>query len=157
MVRMDQKSSSAHSYFKLNSILGSPDMMLLPCSSSSGTSSAAAATIDQKQTSSIMPPIQVVMYVSDGNVHANILCINLYGFHWKTYLSYGSSKEARKACINVNAIVKERVNFNNAKSVCFLKVVITKEEEMMGGGIRHIRKKKPTQFKIYWTLHYYHN
>lgn len=105
--RMSPTNSSADSYFKLNSLLGSPDLLVMPVTAKTPT------------------PIRVNLYVSRGTVHATISTHCTYGIFRKADVKpadmhKGSTKG--RAWIDVHAIVDERVNFTNGASVRALRV-----------------------------------
>mmetsp|Transcript_105 Transcript_105/g.153 ORF Transcript_105/g.153 Transcript_105/m.153 type:complete len:262 (+) Transcript_105:61-846(+) len=110
-MRMARSGSGADSYFKLNSIMGSPDLILMP------------RQPEGNQT--LPPPILVDLYVAGGQIHAIISCTNMYGLFRKadiTGIKTGSNAGGDNAAwINVDAVVEERVNFGNGDSVRFLK------------------------------------
>lgn len=86
IVRLARTTSSADSYFQLNALLGSPDLVL------------------QARTAST-PATQLMMYESDGAIHASLTTYHPYGLFRRCDVTSG------KAWIPLQAANHERVNF----------------------------------------------
>eukprot|EP00521_Asterionellopsis_glacialis_P014857 CAMPEP_0195303112 /NCGR_PEP_ID=MMETSP0707-20130614/32257_1 /TAXON_ID=33640 /ORGANISM="Asterionellopsis glacialis, Strain CCMP134" /LENGTH=237 /DNA_ID=CAMNT_0040366563 /DNA_START=66 /DNA_END=779 /DNA_ORIENTATION=- len=105
--RMSPSNASADSYFKLNSLLGSPDLLVMPVTAKTPT------------------PIRVNLYVSRGTVHATISSYCTYGIFRKADVKPADMHKGTtkgRAWIDVHSIVDERVNFTNGESVRALRV-----------------------------------
>jgi len=138
MSRMARSGSGADSYFKLNSLLGSPDLMIMPR--------------NREGSKSMPPPITLDVYVSGGNIHADISCTNMYGLYRKADLKgINASREdgENPAWINVDAIVEEKINFGNGQSVRFLKVKFPKPTPLTTRDSRRKRGNKYLLAKSY--------
>lgn len=92
IVRLARTTSSADSYFHLNALLGSQDLVL-----------------QARQAST--PPTHLTMYESDGTVHAVLTTYHAYGLFRRCDVTSG------KAWIPLEAAIHERVNFRTGD--CF--------------------------------------
>jgi len=86
IVRLARTTSSADSYFHLNALLGSQELVL-------------------KQITAPTPPTQLMMYESDGAIHVVLTTYHPYGLFRKCDVTSG------KAWIPLHAAIHERVNF----------------------------------------------
>lgn len=86
IVRLARTTSSADSYFHLNALLGSQDLLL---------KSRTAAT----------PPTNLMMYETNGAIHAVLTTYHPYGLFRKCDVTSG------KAWIPLQGTIHERVNF----------------------------------------------
>lgn len=116
--RLDRSAGSADSYFRLNAMLGSPDLMVLPVKKVSGGKSLGGNTLPD--------PIELEVFVEGGSVHANVSIKNSYGLYRKTDVKKvdegGAVVPKKKPWIVLGAYVEERVNFTNGESVRYLRV-----------------------------------
>jgi len=106
IVRMARTTSSADSYFKLNSLLGSPDLMLMPT-----------------QGKSI--PLNLNLYSSMGHIHATISTVNCFGLFRKADLKpaeLGKGPMTGRPWISIQATIDERVNLSTKEGVRHMKV-----------------------------------
>lgn len=107
--RMSRSMASSDAYFKLNPLLGSSDLMVMPT--------------EEKDTI----PILMTLYVSSGDVHATIETTNTYGLYRKADVKpkdrYKGSIGGR-AWIKVHGVVYERVNLTSGDSVRSLRVKV---------------------------------
>lgn len=97
LLRMARTTFSADAYFKLNAIMGSSDLMLMP--------------ITQKTAL----PIKVSLYVSAGNIHASLSSTNAYGLFRKADVKpadIGKGTLGGRPWISLQGIVEERVNLS---------------------------------------------
>ena len=92
IVRLARTTSSADSYFHLNALLGSQDLVL-----------------QARQAST--PPTHLTMYESDGTIHAVLTTYHAYGLFRRCDVTSG------KAWIPLEAAIHERVNFRTGD--CF--------------------------------------
>lgn len=92
IVRLARTTSSADSYFHLNALLGSQDLVLQARSAST-------------------PPTHLTMYESDGTIHAVLTIYHPYGLFRRCDVTSG------KAWIPMQAAIHERVNFRTGD--CF--------------------------------------
>ena len=106
IVRMARTTSSADSYFKLNSLLGSPDLMLMPTQGKS-------------------VPLNLTLYSSMGHIHGTISTVNFYGLFRKADLKppeLGKGPMTGRPWITIQATIDERVNLSTKEGVRHLKV-----------------------------------
>jgi hypothetical protein len=106
VVRMSRTASSADAYFKLNSLLGSPELMLMP-------------------TKNHQEPIQVNLYVSHNCVHATVSATYSFGLFRKADIKPAElvkGSMSGKPWISVQATVNERVNLSTSDAVRTLSV-----------------------------------
>lgn len=123
--RISQKNTGADSYFKLNSIMGSAELMLMPMKSNDnargGAAAAAAATY----------PIEIELFAEGGNIHANITSAECYGLFRKSDVKgfHPASPRAadNKPWVTIEARIRERVNFSNGRSVRSLMAKVVKD------------------------------
>lgn len=100
VTRMAPSTSSADPYFRLNSLLGSPDLLVMPLSTENETT-----------------PIDLNIYESEGFVHMRMTETFRFGLFRK------SDVKSSRPWVVVNAIVTERANFGNSSSSRFLSLV----------------------------------
>ncbi len=112
IIRMAPTSSSADAHFKLNSLLGSPDLMLMPCQPHLH-GPVANGTTAPKALQEQMPPIQLQVFASGGQIHATILTAHGFGLFRKVDVK----PDGGRPWIYLQALTRERVNFNNRASV----------------------------------------
>lgn len=86
IVRLARTTSSADSYFQLNALLGSQDLVLQPRSAST-------------------PATTLMMYEADGSIHINLTTYHPYGLFRRCDIT------SNKAWIPLQAAIHERVNF----------------------------------------------
>ena len=86
IVRLARTTSSADSYFHLNALLGSQELVM-------------------KQIHAPTPPTRLMMYETDGAVHVALTTYHPYGLFRKCDVTSG------KAWIPLQAAIHERVNF----------------------------------------------
>ena len=120
IVRMAKTTSSADAYFRLNSLLGSSDLLVMPLPStpSSGANipSKALSHTLSKEAPTVAPPIELNLYVAHGEIHITLSATYEFGMFRKTDV-----KPARP-WITIQALVTERTNFSNDQSVRHLNV-----------------------------------
>lgn len=106
VTRMGRSASSADAYFKLNSLMGSADVMLLPKNDTF--------------------PIKVNLYASAGEVHATVHNTNAYGMYRKADVKPADIKKGvvgnSRPWIALQATVDERANLSTGNAVRILKV-----------------------------------
>jgi len=115
LMRMARSTSASDAHFRLNAIMGSPDLMLLP-TTRSGSSGGA--------------PVRANVYVSGGMVHATITTTHSYGLYRKSDVRPseirigrgGTMQHASRPWIALQACVDERVNFTTRDSVRHVRV-----------------------------------
>lgn len=106
IVRMARTVSAADSYFKLNSLLGSADLMLMP-------------------TQAKVVPINLNLYSSMGTIHATISTVNFYGLFRKADIKpadLGKGSMSGRPWISIQATIDERVNLSTKEGVRHMKV-----------------------------------
>ena len=86
IVRLARTTSSADSYFHLNALLGSQELVM-------------------KQMNAPTPPTQLMMYETNGAIHVVLTTYHPYGLFRKCDVTSG------KAWIPLQAAIHERVNF----------------------------------------------
>ena len=115
LTRMARTTFSADAYFKLNAVMGSSDLMLLPV------------------TAKTSLPIRMNLYVSAGEIHASMSSTNAYGLFRKADVKPGDilgnkgggSGGGGRPWISLQGVVEERVNIST------------------GAGVRNVRVKLP--------------
>eukprot|EP00562_Extubocellulus_spinifer_P031240 CAMPEP_0178710504 /NCGR_PEP_ID=MMETSP0699-20121125/17816_1 /TAXON_ID=265572 /ORGANISM="Extubocellulus spinifer, Strain CCMP396" /LENGTH=207 /DNA_ID=CAMNT_0020359057 /DNA_START=39 /DNA_END=662 /DNA_ORIENTATION=- len=121
--RISQKHTGSDSYFKLNSIMGSADLLLMAIKKSSFSDSS----------SKMVPacPIEIDLFVEGGNVHANIDTTECYGLFRKADVQTFNPASPRaahnKPWIIVAATIHEMVSFSNGESVRSLKTKVVQD------------------------------
>lgn len=109
VARMARSTSSADSFFKLNSMVGSSDLMLLPTT--------------QKQ----LFPIKLNIYVSSGEVHTNLSTTNAFGLFRKSDVRPADlmgGPVSSRPWIVLHATVDERANLSTNKAVRQARVLL---------------------------------
>jgi hypothetical protein len=109
VAKMARSTSSADSFFKLNSMIGSPDLMLLPTT--------------QKQAF----PIKLNVYVSAGEVHTNLSTTNAFGLFRKSDVRPADlmgGPVSSRPWIVIHATVDERANVSTNKTVRQARVLL---------------------------------
>ena len=97
IAKMAPSTASADPYFHLNSLLGSPDLLVMPLS-----------------TENQITPIQLTIFESGGHVHMRMVETFRFGLFRK------SDVKSLRPWIIVEAVVTERCNLSKAKSSRFL-------------------------------------
>jgi hypothetical protein len=110
IIRLAPTTSSADSYFHLNALLGTGDLLLQP---------VGAEHPHLKTILSTRPAADLTLYESAGNVHTCLVSHHAYGLYRKSDLSAGA---ASKPWIGVLATVHERMNLSTGASVRQIKV-----------------------------------
>jgi hypothetical protein len=111
IIRLAPTTSSADSYFHLNSLLGTGDLLLQP----------VTAPLHLKAILGNRPASDLTLYESAGYVHATLVSNHAYGLFRKSDLSAGQGAAA-KPWIKVSAVVHERMNMTTGASVRQIKV-----------------------------------
>jgi hypothetical protein len=101
ITRMAPSTSSADPYFRLNSLLGSPDLLVMPLS-----------------TENQVTPIDLSIYEAGGCLHMRMTETFQFGLFRK------SDVKSLRPWIVVDAVVTERANFGNDTSTRFLSLVV---------------------------------
>jgi hypothetical protein len=101
ITRMAPSTSSADPYFRLNSLLGSPDLLVMPL-------------LAENQVT----PIDLNIYESGGCLHMRLTETFQFGLFRK------SDVKSLRPWIVVDAVVTERANFGNDKCTRFLSLVV---------------------------------
>jgi hypothetical protein len=102
VTRMARSTSSADSFFKLNSLVGSPDLMLMPTT--------------QKQSFAI----KLNLYVSAGEIHTNLSTTNAFGLFRKSDVKPADlmgGPVSSRPWIVLHATVDERANISTNRTV----------------------------------------
>jgi hypothetical protein len=123
VLRMARTTSSADPYFRLNSLMGSSELLLMPLSSSAsqiGAPPAAAGSSSNSNNDAVQAvvntPIYLNLYVADGQVHMTLSESYDFGLFRKSDVKSG------KPWISIHGLVNERSNFSNNQSVRSLNV-----------------------------------
>jgi hypothetical protein len=106
VIRMAPSTSSADAHFKLNAVMGSPDLLIMP--------------VPMKKSPT---PIELNVFCLHGCVHAQVSSGHNFGLFRKTDVKPVDNNTGR-AWVTLQAIVDERVNFSNTQSVRSLRVKI---------------------------------
>jgi hypothetical protein len=115
IIRLAPTTSSADSYFHLNALLGTGDLLLQPVSASQHVKSILANR----------PAADLTLYESAGHVHTTLVSNHAYGLFRKSDLSNAAAAGAgavAKPWIGVCAVVHERMNMTTGASVRQIKV-----------------------------------
>ena len=105
LVRLAASTNSSDSYFLLNSLLGSQDLVLQPVQNMNNTMD--------------LPPTDISLYEASGHVHATVTAYTSYGLYRRTDV------KMTKPWIALLAQVYERVNLSTGASVRQVQVQIT--------------------------------
>lgn len=109
VIRMARSTAAADSHFKLNAVMGSPDIIIMP--------------VPMKRMPSC--PIELNLFVHKGNVHAQVSTTNNCGLFRKADVKpLEPSKNRGRPWIALTTVVDERVNFSNSESVRHLRVKV---------------------------------
>lgn len=110
IARMARSTASADSFFKLNSLIGSPDLMLMPTT--------------QKQVF----PIKLNLYVSAGDIHITLTSTNAFGLFRKADVKPSELGRmgpiASRPWIGIRGTVEERANVSSGSAVRHVKVTL---------------------------------
>mmetsp|Transcript_17465 Transcript_17465/g.26719 ORF Transcript_17465/g.26719 Transcript_17465/m.26719 type:complete len:213 (+) Transcript_17465:209-847(+) len=101
VTRMSRSAGAADAYFRLNSMLGSPELMMLPVTKPKKTH------------------LSVELYSSDKVVHATISTVHQFGLFRKNDLV-----DKSRPWIPVRGIIHERVNLTTGKAVRLLTIKV---------------------------------
>jgi hypothetical protein len=118
ILRMARTTSSSDAYFRLNSLLGSSDLLVMPVSASTqhaGNQSLTPSIAVNKEAAQVTPtptesPIQMNIYVSNGEVHMTLSVTYPFGLFRKSDVKPG------RPWISIQGLVNERANFSNDES-----------------------------------------
>ena len=108
VIRMARSTAAADSHFKLNAVMGSPDLIIMP--------------VAMKKTPT---PIELNLFVNKGTVHAQVSTANNCGLFRKADVKpLEPAKNSGRPWISLSTVVEERVNFSNGESVRHLRVKV---------------------------------
>lgn len=109
VIRMARSTAAADAHFKLNAVMGSPDIIIMP--------------VPVKKTPS---PIQLNLFVDKrGHVHAQVSTTNNCGLFRKADVKpLKPTQNSGRPWILLTTVVDERVNFTNGESVRHLRVKV---------------------------------
>jgi hypothetical protein len=121
ITRMVRTTSSADAYFRLNPLMGSSDLLVMPVvggftTAPKKTESGVVRGPASSDTAGSINPIQLNLYVTDGNVHMTLSATFAFGLFRKSDVKSG------RPWIEVQALVNERTNFSNQQSVRHMSV-----------------------------------
>ena len=118
IIRMARTTSSADAYFRLNSLLGSSDLMVMPVNlTANGAPNPSSLSGGHgKEAATSVNPMYLNLYVADGNVHMTLSAIYTFGLFRK------SDVKPARPWISIQGLVNERTNFSNKKSFRSLNV-----------------------------------
>ena len=105
LVRLAESTNSSDSYFQLNSLLGSQDLVL--------------HRREELNKAMDIPPTDVVLYEAAGQVHATVTSYSSYGLFRRTDV------KSSKPWIALLGKISERVNFSTGKSMRQVQAQIT--------------------------------
>eukprot|EP00527_Entomoneis_sp_CCMP2396_P004464 CAMPEP_0198144876 /NCGR_PEP_ID=MMETSP1443-20131203/19132_1 /TAXON_ID=186043 /ORGANISM="Entomoneis sp., Strain CCMP2396" /LENGTH=268 /DNA_ID=CAMNT_0043808359 /DNA_START=31 /DNA_END=837 /DNA_ORIENTATION=+ len=106
IVRLANSSNSSDSYFSLNALMGSQDLVLKPRQ-------------EQSTTQENYPPTDLSLYEAGGQIHAVVTSFTSYGLFRRSDVKSG------KSWIALSGRVHERVNLTTGASVRFVHTQIT--------------------------------
>jgi hypothetical protein len=123
VLRMAKTTASADSYFRLNSLLGSSDLLVMPLTSDNLQAEKTPRSVTlqklsaQKEAPVANQPIRLNIYETHGSsVHMTISQTYKFGLFRKSDVKSG------RAWIGIDAVVSERANMTTEKSVRILNV-----------------------------------
>ena len=117
IIRLARTTGSADPYFRMNALLGSADLLVMPISPGSlrpQKSSAILNAASKDEDAHI--PVHLTLYESEGNVHMSLSQTFQFGLFRKSDVKPG------RPWIILNALVTERANFSNGQSIRQLNV-----------------------------------
>mmetsp|Transcript_6050 Transcript_6050/g.6604 ORF Transcript_6050/g.6604 Transcript_6050/m.6604 type:complete len:230 (+) Transcript_6050:185-874(+) len=110
VTRMARSNASADSFFKLNPLVGSPDLILMPTSYKHAF------------------PIKLNLYVANGQIHTTLSTTNSFGLFRKADVKPadlgGLKASSSRPWIGIHAVVDERSNVSNGQAVRHVKVLL---------------------------------
>lgn len=126
IVRLAKSTSSADPYFRLNSLLGSPDLLVMPLDndivSTSGVQPLRSTTLVVKPREPgeipTPPANELNIYAANGEVHITLQQTYKFGLLRK------ADVKSNRPWFTIHAVVKERANLSNNNCVRQLKVVL---------------------------------
>lgn len=110
VTRMARSNASADSFFKLNPLVGSPDLILMPTSHKHAF------------------PIKLNIYVANGQIHSTLSTTNSFGLFRKADVKPadlgGLKASSSRPWVAIHAVVDERSNVSNGQAVRHVKVLL---------------------------------
>ena len=106
IVRLAKSTSSADPYFRLNSLFGSPDLLVMPLEDEA-TGSADRSTLTEMN-----------VYASNGEIHMTLIQTYKFGLLRK------SDVKTNRPWIIIHGVVKERANLTRNTGIRELKVAL---------------------------------
>jgi hypothetical protein len=106
IVRLAKSTSSADPYFRLNSLFGSPDLLVMPLEDEA-TSSADRSTLTEMN-----------VYASNGEIHMTLIQTYKFGLLRK------SDVKTNRPWVIIHGVVKERANLTRNTGIRELKVTL---------------------------------
>eukprot|EP00934_Nitzschia_sp_Nitz4_P007878 Nitzschia sp. Nitz4//scaffold50_size126154//116580//117359//NITZ4_003706-RA/size126154-processed-gene-0.66-mRNA-1//-1//CDS//3329553761//7868//frame0 len=112
IVRLARTTSSADPYFRLNSLLGSPDLLVMPLNQ------AQLSMVSSSKGEVDAEPFELNMYEANGDIHVSLKQNYKFGLLRK------SDVKSNKPWIVIDCIVTERSNLSRNQIVRQLKVEV---------------------------------
>jgi hypothetical protein len=120
VVRLAPTTASADPYFRLNSLLGSSDMLVMPLSkeaaAAAGPKSLTKPPMNDKDAASESRSIGLNLYEANGDIHMTLTQIYEFGLFRKNDVKPG------RPWVVIHCVVNERANLSNNQSVRRLNV-----------------------------------
>lgn len=123
IIRMAKTTASADPYFRLNSLLGSSDLLVMPIGAdgqgvpaTTAATSISTAVNNKKDFSYIKNPIHLNVYETHNEIHVTLSEAYTFGLFRK------SDVKSARPWIIINAVVNERANISSDQSVRHLTV-----------------------------------
>lgn len=120
LVRLAKSSSSADPYFRLNSLLGSADLMVMPLNDETSATDSNKPALPNPDEMSKAATTELNVYPANGEIHITLCQTYTFGLFRK------ADVKANRPWIMIHGVVKERSNLSTNKSVRQLKVVLPK-------------------------------
>ncbi len=119
IVRLAKSTSSADPYFRLNSLLGSPDLLVMPLEKELPIR-ATTAPVKPREAGEIPTPpsTELNMYTDNGDIHITLKQTYRFGLLRK------ADVKSNRPWFTIHALVKERANLSTNNSVRQLKVIL---------------------------------
>jgi hypothetical protein len=128
IVRLAKSTASADPYFRLNSLLGSPDLLVMPLDNKYGSTPsllpARGATGNTKPNeepeplATTFPSTQLNVYADNGEIHITLRQTHKFGLLRK------ADVKSNRPWLTIDAVVNERANLSTNNGIRHLKVVL---------------------------------
>lgn len=126
IVRLAKSTASADPYFRLNSLLGSPDLLVMPLDNKYVSSNslvpvrtgAGIVKPNEEPEMGISPTTQLNVYADNGDIHITLYQAYKFGLLRK------ADVKSNRPWLAIDAVVNERANLSTNTGIRHLKVVL---------------------------------